>query len=75
VLFRPFSGVSPRFYKKAFLKERDLKDNASGEMKIGVPEWGQPWSLRRNSYIQLEADLSKPPGEETWKPKPPTASK
>jgi deoxycytidylate deaminase len=74
VLFRPFSGVSPRFYKKAFLKERDLKDNASGEMKIGVPEWGQPWSLRRNSYIQLEADLSKP-GEETWKPKPPTASK
>jgi len=73
VLFRPFSGVSPRFYKKAFLKERDLKDKATGEMKIGLPEWGQPWSLRRNSYIQLEADLSRP-GDETWK-KPPTASK
>jgi deoxycytidylate deaminase len=73
VLFRPFSGVSPRFYKKAFLKERDLKDNASGVMKIGAPEWGQPWSLRHNSYIELEAELSKL-GEETWKPKPPTAS-
>jgi deoxycytidylate deaminase len=72
VLFRPFSGVSPRFYKKAFLKERDLKDDASGLMKIGVPEWGQPWGLRQNSYIQLEADLSKP-GEEKWKSKPPMA--
>jgi deoxycytidylate deaminase len=74
VLFRPFSGVAPRFYKKAFLKERDLKDNNSGEMKIGVPEWGQPWSLRKNSYIELEAELSKL-GDETWKPKPPAASK
>ncbi|MCU1303624.1 MAG: bpiD [Candidatus Sulfotelmatobacter sp.] len=73
VLFRPFSGVSPRFYKKAFLKERDLKDNASGDMKIGAPEWGQPWSLRKNSYIELEAELSKV-GEETWKPKPPAPS-
>lgn len=74
VLFRPFSGVSPRFYKKAFLKERDLKDDSSGDMKIGVPDWGQPWSLRKNSYIELEAELSKL-GEETWKPKPPAPSK
>jgi len=74
VLFRPFSGVSPRFYKKAFLKERDLKDDSTGDMKIGVPDWGQPWSLRKNSYIELEAELSKL-GEETWKPKPPATSK
>lgn len=74
VLFRPFSGVAPRFYKKAFLKERDLKDDNSGVMKIGEPEWGQPWSLRKNSYIELEAELSKL-GDETWKPKPPMASK
>jgi deoxycytidylate deaminase len=73
VLFRPFSGVSPRFYKKAFLKERDLKDNDSGDMKIGIPDWGQPWSLRKNSYIELEAELSKL-GDDTWKPKPPVAS-
>ena len=74
VLFRPFSGVSPRFYKKAFLKERDLKDDSSGDMKIGAPEWGQPWSLRKNSYVELEAELSKL-GDETWKAKPPMASK
>jgi deoxycytidylate deaminase len=74
VLFRPFSGVSPRFYKKAFLKGRDLKDDASGIMKIGVPDWGQPWSLRKNSYVELEAELSKV-GEETWKGKPPATSK
>lgn len=74
VLFRPFSGVAPRFYKKAFFKERDLKDNASGDMKIGFPDWGQPWTLRKNSYVELEAELSKV-GEETWKPKPPATSK
>ena len=73
VLFRPFSGVAPRFYKKAFFKERDLKDNDSGTMRIGLPEWGQPWSLRQASYIELEAELSKL-GDETWKPKPPAAS-
>jgi hypothetical protein len=65
--------VSPRFYKKAFLKERNLKDNDSGEMKIGIPDWGQPWTLRRNSYIELEAELSTL-GDETWNPKPPVAS-
>lgn len=73
VLFRPFSGVAPRFYKKAFLKERELKDNASGDMRIGIPDWGQPWALRKNSYVELEAELSKI-GEETWKPKPPATS-
>lgn len=74
VLFRPFSGVSPSFYKKAFLKERDLKDDSSGDMKVGAPEWGQPWSLRKVSYIELEAELSKI-GDETWRPKPPAASR
>ena len=27
VLFRPFTGVAPRLYRRAFLKDRDLKDS------------------------------------------------
>jgi deoxycytidylate deaminase len=30
VLFRPFSGVSPRLYRRAFLKDRELKDKTTG---------------------------------------------
>jgi tRNA(Arg) A34 adenosine deaminase TadA len=28
VLFRPFVGVSPKLYQRAFLKDRDLKDSS-----------------------------------------------
>jgi deoxycytidylate deaminase len=59
VLFRPFSGAAPRLYKRAFLKDRDLKDKTSGNMHIQQPEWGTAWHLPRSSYIQIEAELAR----------------
>jgi deoxycytidylate deaminase len=59
VLFRAFTGVAPRLYKRAFLKDRELKDSKSGEFKIGTPEWGSPWHLQGVSYVELEAALAK----------------
>ena len=59
VLFRPFSGVAPRLYDRAFLKDRDLKDKQTGLINIGDPEWGTPWHLRSASYLELEAVLAK----------------
>ncbi len=59
VLFRAFTGVAPRLYKRAFLKDRDLKDPTSGDFKIGSPDWGSPWHLHRVSYVELEAALAK----------------
>lgn len=38
VLFRPFTGVAPRLYRRAFLKDRDLKDNDSGYMLDPLPD-------------------------------------
>lgn len=61
VLFRPFTGVAPRLYKRAFLKEGALK-NKSGDREVSTPEWGAPWHLRRLSHAQLEAELAR--GEE-----------
>jgi deoxycytidylate deaminase len=57
VLFRPFSGVAPRLYKRAFLKDRDLKDSHSGAYKISPPEWGEPWYLSKLGYTQLEDEV------------------
>lgn len=59
VLFRPFTGVAPRLYRRAFLKDRDLKDSATGNFKIGAPEWGTPWDIKGVSYVELEAALAK----------------
>lgn len=59
VLFRPFSGVAPRLYKRAFLKEGELKNSATGEKRVAAPEWGSPWHLRKLGYADLEAELSK----------------
>jgi deoxycytidylate deaminase len=59
VLFRPFSGVAPRLFARAFLKDRELKDKESGSMKIASPKWGTPWHLRRASYVELEAALTR----------------
>ncbi|MEZ4399254.1 MAG: anti-phage dCTP deaminase [Kofleriaceae bacterium] len=56
VLFRPFVGIAPRLYRRAFFKDRDLKDKA-GEMKIHAPDWGSPWQVLRVSYADLEALL------------------
>ncbi len=59
VLFRPFTGVAPRLYGRAFLKDRDLKDRRTGEMLIGQPRSGSAWHLSKESFAQLEAELSK----------------
>lgn len=57
VLFRPFTGVAPRLYARAFIKDRELKDSNTGDLKVGEPEWGGPWDLGKLSYIQLEHEL------------------
>jgi deoxycytidylate deaminase len=74
VLFRPFSGIAPRLYKKAFLKDREFKDKNTGTMEVGLPIWGQPWHLGRISYVDLEAELTKQGGTE-WKKQPVGSSK
>ena len=57
VLFRPFSGIAPRMYRRAFFMDRDLKNSDSGEMEIGTPDWAGPWHLGKSSYVTLEAKL------------------
>lgn len=59
VLFRPFVGVAPRLYARAFLKDRELKEAASGDMNVGAAEWGAAWHLRSASYAELEAAVVK----------------
>lgn len=59
VLFRPFVGVAPRLYLRAFEKTRDLKDKESGDMRIGSPEWGDEWSPFTVAYPELEAALTR----------------
>jgi len=58
VLFRPFTGVAPRLYRRAFGKDRELKNSETGDLNISSPDWGSPWHLRKMSYAQLEADLA-----------------
>lgn len=54
VLFRPFTGVAPRMYRRAFLKDRKLKDEM-GKLKFGEPEWTS--GLLRKSYKDIEDAL------------------
>lgn len=56
VLFRPFVGVAPRLYARAFTKTRDLKDER-GDLRISAPEWTEATHLGRTSYTELEAQL------------------
>ena len=60
VLFRPFTGIAPRLYKKAFMKDRPLKD-ASGNLSFGEPEWAS--GLLRLSYEDVESRLIATAGE------------
>ncbi|MDP3868022.1 anti-phage dCTP deaminase [Phenylobacterium sp.] len=57
VLFRPFVGVAPRMYRRAFLKDRELKIKDTGLFNIGQPDWGTPWHLRAAGYADLESKL------------------
>lgn len=59
VFFHHFIGVAPSMYRRAFSKDRDLKTNDGGLMKIGDAEWGSPWHLTRVSYVELEAVLAR----------------
>jgi hypothetical protein len=59
VLFRPFVGVAPRLYLRAFEKTRALKNKDTGIMEIGEPDWGDDWAPFVAAYPQLEAALSR----------------
>ena len=59
MLIHPFSGVAPRLYKRAFTKDRELKDKLTGEMRVQEPDWGTPWHLRSVGYPEMEAALSE----------------
>ncbi|WP_150290048.1 anti-phage dCTP deaminase [Sphingobium estronivorans] len=59
VLFRPFVGVAPRLYLRAFEKTRRLKDKITGKFDIQAPEWGDEWSPFTAAYPELEAALTK----------------
>ncbi|WP_460088980.1 anti-phage dCTP deaminase [Pseudomonas sp. S2_E02] len=54
VLFRPFTGVAPRLYRRAFMKSRPLK-NSNGDFHIGEPVWAS--GLLRLSYQDVEDRL------------------
>lgn len=56
VLFRPFTGVAPRLYRRAFMKDRKLK-NKIGDMEIGRPLWAT--GLLRESYTSIEDFLEE----------------
>jgi deoxycytidylate deaminase len=51
VLFRPFAGVAPRLYARAFLKNKSLK-NDDGVQEIGKPKWAP--GLLQKSYLEIE---------------------
>lgn len=59
VLFRPFVGVSPRMYTRAFEKTWRLKDKVTGNFEMEAPEWGDEWSPFTVGYPDLEAALTK----------------
>lgn len=54
VLFRPFTGVAPRLYRRAFMKDRKLKDE-NGSLSISEPLWVS--GLMRDSYTSLESHV------------------
>lgn len=59
VLFRPFTGVAPRLYRRAFYKDRELKNQNTGKMLDIFPEpdgTGVSQALQV-SYAQVEAKL------------------
>jgi deoxycytidylate deaminase len=59
VRFSAFTGVAPRLYRRAFLKDRSLKNSLTGAFAIGPAEWGTAWDIHKASYFELEAALAK----------------
>lgn len=60
VLFRPFKGVAPRLYRRAFLKDRDLKDSDTGDMLMSPPkpDGDSVSHVLEASYTEIEAKLA-----------------
>lgn len=58
VLFRPFTGVAPRLYRRVFLKNQRLKSKVDGTLEIGSPDWGGSLAIKKLSYVDLEAKLA-----------------
>ena len=60
VLFRPFIGVAPRLYRRAFFKDRDLKDRLTGDIieTFGSRDGHAAIDTLRVSYAQVEARLA-----------------
>jgi hypothetical protein len=59
ILIRPFSGIAPRLYERAFMKDRELKKKETGEMLIQEPSWGTPWHLSKLGPADIEAELEE----------------
>ncbi|WP_080647947.1 anti-phage dCTP deaminase [Variovorax atrisoli] len=60
VLFRAFTGVAPRLYRRAFLKDGALKDE-QGKMIALRPDWER--GLLRESYLDVEKHLESQSGQ------------
>jgi len=58
VLFKPFVGVAPRMYSRAFEKTWELKDRVTGEYLLKPPAWGSEWSTLTVGYPEIEATLA-----------------
>ncbi|MFN3828332.1 MAG: anti-phage dCTP deaminase [Micavibrio sp.] len=61
VLFRPFTGVAPRLYRRAFYKDRHLKDPISGKMldKFQAAEGTGVSQTLCVSFADVEAKFDK----------------
>ena len=69
VLFRPFIGVAPRLYRRAFYKDQRLKDRVSGDMLevSGSPDGPASSEVLKVSYAQVESYLTERDTEATAK--------
>ena len=59
VLFVPFIGVAPQLYRRAFMKDRDLKEDSTGKIQIGKTAWGSLWDTTKISYADLEIAITQ----------------
>jgi deoxycytidylate deaminase len=59
VLFRPFVGIAPRLFARAFLRDRELKHPVTGAFAPEQRHWGPPAAAGTVGYPELEARLSR----------------
>nr|WP_141657390.1 anti-phage dCTP deaminase [Thiocapsa sp. KS1] len=59
VAFAPYQGVSPRLFKRIFLKTGDLKNKETGELLGPKDIDGFRGALLSKSYLELENDVAK----------------